>query len=150
MMTNWTSVQALAGVSEKIFRRHRERLAIVYIRQPVRFSKSSVCEIGRLAWHWSIGRSISAGRGIPFAVDGGDLGRSGASIEGRRFPAFDLVAEVGLGNVGLVLGVEMSRLARSCRDWHQLEICALFDTLLPTPMGSMIRPSSADCACCWG
>ena len=38
---------------------------------------------------------------------------------------------MGLGNVGLVLGVEMSRLARSCRDWHQLlEICALFDTLI--------------------
>jgi hypothetical protein len=33
--------------------------------------------------------------------------------------------------VGLVLGIEMSRLARSCRDWHQLlEICALFDTLI--------------------
>jgi DNA invertase Pin-like site-specific DNA recombinase len=31
----------------------------------------------------------------------------------------------------LVLGIEMSRLARSCRDWHQLlEICALFDTLI--------------------
>jgi hypothetical protein len=41
------------------------------------------------------------------------------------------VAEVGLGHVGLVLGVEMSRLARSCRDWHQLlEICSLFDTLI--------------------
>jgi DNA invertase Pin-like site-specific DNA recombinase len=41
------------------------------------------------------------------------------------------VAEVGLGHVGMVLGVEMSRLARSCRDWHQLlEICALFDTLI--------------------
>jgi DNA invertase Pin-like site-specific DNA recombinase len=59
-----------------------------------------------------------------------DQGRSGASIEGR--PGFQwLVAEVGLGKVGLVLGVEMSRLARSCRDWHQLlEICALFDTLI--------------------
>jgi hypothetical protein len=35
------------------------------------------------------------------------------------------------GNVGLMLGVEMSRLARSCRDWHQLlEICSLFDTLI--------------------
>ena len=41
------------------------------------------------------------------------------------------MAEVGLGHVGLVLGIEMSRLARSCRDWHQLlEICALFDTLI--------------------
>ena len=59
-----------------------------------------------------------------------DLGRSGASVEGRL--GFQrLVAEVGLGKVGLVLGVEMSRLARSCRDWHQLlEICALFDTLI--------------------
>jgi DNA invertase Pin-like site-specific DNA recombinase len=59
-----------------------------------------------------------------------DLGRSGATIEGRL--GFQrLVAEVGLGRVGLVLGVEMSRLARSCRDWHQLlEICALFDTLI--------------------
>jgi DNA invertase Pin-like site-specific DNA recombinase len=59
-----------------------------------------------------------------------DLGRSGATIEGR-FGFQRLVAEVGLGHVGLVLGVEMSRLARSCRDWHQLlEICALFDTLI--------------------
>ena len=42
-----------------------------------------------------------------------------------------LVAEVGLGHVGLVLGIEVSRLARSCRDWHQLlEMCALFDTLI--------------------
>ncbi len=71
-------------------------------------------------------------------IDDG-LGRSGSSIEGR--PGFQrLVAEVGLGHVGLVLGVEMSRLARSCRDWHQLlEICALFDTLIadaaPGPRG---------------
>jgi DNA invertase Pin-like site-specific DNA recombinase len=59
-----------------------------------------------------------------------DLGRSGASAEGR--PGFQrLVAEVSLGQVGLVLGIEMSRLARSCRDWYQLlEICALYHTLI--------------------
>ncbi len=59
-----------------------------------------------------------------------DLGRSASSAEGR--PGFQhLVAEVGLGHVGIVLGIEMSRLARSCRDWHQLlEICAIFGTLL--------------------
>ena len=64
-----------------------------------------------------------------------DLGRSGASIEGR--PGFQrLVAEVGLGHVGIVLGVEMSRLARSCRDWHQLlEMCSLFDTLIADSEG---------------
>jgi DNA invertase Pin-like site-specific DNA recombinase len=59
-----------------------------------------------------------------------DLGRSGSSALGR--PGFQrLVAEVGLGHVGLVLGIEVSRLARSCCDWHQLlEMCALFDTLI--------------------
>ncbi len=36
-----------------------------------------------------------------------------------------------MGHVGLILGIEMSRLARSCKDWHQLlEICALFGTLI--------------------
>jgi DNA invertase Pin-like site-specific DNA recombinase len=45
-----------------------------------------------------------------------------------------LVAEVSLGHVGLVFGIKMSRLARSCRDWHQLlEICALFNTLIADP-----------------
>jgi len=59
-----------------------------------------------------------------------DLGRSGTTTANR--PGFKrLMTEIGLGHVGLVLGIEMSRLARSCRDWHQLlEICALFDTLI--------------------
>jgi len=59
-----------------------------------------------------------------------DLGKSGTTAEGR--PGFQrLVAEVSLEHVGIVLGLEMSRLARSNRDWHQLlEICALFDTLI--------------------
>ena len=59
-----------------------------------------------------------------------DQGRSGSSAEGR--PGFQrLVAEVGLDHVGLVLGIEMSRLARSSRDWYQLlEVCAVFSTLL--------------------
>ena len=59
-----------------------------------------------------------------------DLGRSGATAEGR--PGFQrLVAEVGLDHVGAIFGVEMSRLARSCRDWHQLlEVCAIFGTLI--------------------
>jgi DNA invertase Pin-like site-specific DNA recombinase len=59
-----------------------------------------------------------------------DQGRSGASAEGR--PGFQrLLAELGLDHVGLILGLEMSRLARSCRDWHQLlELCAVFRTLL--------------------
>ena len=59
-----------------------------------------------------------------------DQGRSGASAEGR--PGFQrLVLEVGLDHVGRVLGLEISRLARSSRDWYQLlEVCGLFGTLI--------------------
>jgi DNA invertase Pin-like site-specific DNA recombinase len=59
-----------------------------------------------------------------------DLGRSGASAEGRD--GFQrLVADVGMGKAGIVLGLEVSRLARNNADWHRLlEICALTGTLI--------------------
>src|SRR5439155_7251065 len=59
-----------------------------------------------------------------------DLGQSGASAVDRE--GFQrLVAEVGMGRAGIVLGLEVSRLARNSADWHRLlEICALADTLI--------------------
>jgi DNA invertase Pin-like site-specific DNA recombinase len=59
-----------------------------------------------------------------------DLGRSGATTEGRD--GFQrLVADVGMGKAGIVLGLEVSRLARNNADWHRLlEICALTQTLI--------------------
>jgi DNA invertase Pin-like site-specific DNA recombinase len=59
-----------------------------------------------------------------------DLGRSGASAEGRE--GFQrLVADVGMGKAGIVIGLEVSRLARNNADWHRLlEICALSETLI--------------------
>lgn len=59
-----------------------------------------------------------------------DLGQSGASAVDREgFKT--LVSEVGLGNAGVVMGLEVSRLARNSTDWHRLlEICALTDTLI--------------------
>ena len=59
-----------------------------------------------------------------------DLGQSGASAVDRE--GFQkLVAEVGMGHAGIVLGLEVSRLARNCSDWHRLlEICGLTDTLI--------------------
>ncbi|WP_327588956.1 recombinase family protein [Nonomuraea sp. NBC_00507] len=73
--------------------------------------------------------ALGWGAGRVKAIDA-DLGMSGASAQGR--PGFaELVSEVGLGHVGIVLGVEVSRLARSGRDWYQLmELCALAGTLL--------------------
>jgi len=42
-----------------------------------------------------------------------------------------LVAEVGLGKAGIVMGLEVSRLARNCADWHRLmQICAITNTLI--------------------
>jgi hypothetical protein len=59
-----------------------------------------------------------------------DQGQSGASAADRE--GFQrLVAEVGLGKAGIVMGLEVSRLARNCADWHRLlEICALSGTLI--------------------
>ena len=59
-----------------------------------------------------------------------DQGQSGASAADRE--GFQrLVAEVGLGKAGIVLGLEVSRLARNNADWHRLlEICALTGTLI--------------------
>ena len=53
-----------------------------------------------------------------------DLGQSGASAADRE--GFQrLVAEVSMKHVGIVLGLEVSRLARNCSDWHRLlELCA--------------------------
>lgn len=115
---------------EKITSKHLERLAIVYIRQStpqqmIRNQESTQVQYQlkyrALALGWPEDR-------IEIIDD--DLGQSGASAECRR--GFQrLVAEVTLDHVGIIFGVEMSRLARSCRDWHQLlEVCALFGTLI--------------------
>jgi DNA invertase Pin-like site-specific DNA recombinase len=121
---------APATLPEKIGGRHRDRLAVVYVRQ------STLQQVGRHPESTRLQYALAERAqqlGWPperVVVIDDDLGRSGASAAVR--PGFQrLVAEVGLGRVGLVLGVEVSRLARSCRDWHQLlEICALFDTLI--------------------
>jgi DNA invertase Pin-like site-specific DNA recombinase len=59
-----------------------------------------------------------------------DLGRSGTSAQGRD--GFQrLVADVGMAKAGIVIGTEVSRLARNNADWHRLlEICALTETLI--------------------
>jgi len=135
MMNDLRRPTTHAGASDKIQHRHLERLATVYIRQSTVQQVERHQESTRLQYAL-VDRALHFGwdRSSIVVIDD-DLGRSGASIEGR--PGFQrLVAEVGLGHVGLVLGVEMSRLARSCRDWHQLlEICALFDTLIADSEG---------------
>src|SRR3954464_9253334 len=120
----------LISASDKVAAHHLDRLAVVYVRQ----STLQQIEHHRESTQLQYGLADRACRlGWPrpkVMVIDEDLGLSAASTEGRA--GFQrLVAEVGLGHVGLVLGFEVSRLARSCRDWYQLlEICALAGTLI--------------------
>jgi DNA invertase Pin-like site-specific DNA recombinase len=109
---------------------HVERSAIVYVRQstPQQVLEHQESTARQYAL---VDRAVALGwpHQQVLIIDD-DLGKSGQSIEGR--PGFQrLLAEVALDHVGLILGIEMSRLARSCKDWHQLlELCARFRTLL--------------------
>jgi excisionase family DNA binding protein len=114
----------------KITEAHRRRRAVVYVRQ------STAAQLERnhesRARQYAL-RERAVALGWPAAsvvVVDEDLGRSGASTDGR-LGFKELVAEVGLGEVGLVLALEVSRLARSSADWHQLlDLCALTGTLI--------------------
>jgi len=114
----------------KIQRCHLKRLAVVYVRQSTLQQVERHQESTRLQYALAE-RAVELGWAPDqVLVIDDDLGCSGASAEGR--PGFQrLVAEVGLDHIGLVLGIEISRLARSSRDWYQLlEVCALFSTLI--------------------
>jgi DNA invertase Pin-like site-specific DNA recombinase len=117
-------------LSDKIQARHCDRQAVVYVRQSTLRQIEHNRESTRLQYALTDRACQLGWRPEQIVVIDDDLGRSAASALDR--PGFQrLVAEVGFGHVGLVLGIEVSRLARSCRDWHQLlEMCALFDTLI--------------------
>jgi DNA invertase Pin-like site-specific DNA recombinase/predicted DNA-binding transcriptional regulator AlpA len=115
---------------QKITAGHRRRRAIVYVRQstPRQVERNAESRARQYALRE---RAVELGWSeAQVAVVDGDLGRSGASADGR-LGFKELVAEVGLGQVGLVLALEVSRLARSSADWHQLlDLCALTGTLI--------------------
>ena len=100
---------------EKVQAWHRERLAVVYVRQStgqqVLFHRESTrIQYGLTAQAQALGWTADR-----VLVIDDDLGKSGASAAGRL--GFQrLVSEVSLDHVGLILGVEMSRLARSNAD----------------------------------
>lgn len=116
--------------STKVTSEHRRRQAYLYVRQS---SLKQVYEHREsTARQYDLRRRAEA---LGWATDqivviDEDQGLSGASSAERN--GFQhLVAEVGLGRVGLVMGLEVSRLARSSTDWHRLlEICALSETLI--------------------
>ena len=116
--------------SEKIRPEHLERLAVVYVRQSTPQQVLENQESTRLQYNLRVRAGDLGWSEKRILVIDEDLGKSGATAEGRT--GFKrMVSEVTLGHVGLILGLEMSRLARSCKDWHQLlEACGLFGTLI--------------------
>ncbi|WP_213462713.1 recombinase family protein [Thiocapsa sp.] len=114
----------------KIQSSHLQRQAVVYVRQSTLQQVERHQESTRLQYAL-VDRAVELGWSpSQILLIDEDLGRSGASAEGR--PGFQrLMAEVGLDHVGIVLGIEISRLARSSRDRDQLlEVCGLFNTLI--------------------
>jgi excisionase family DNA binding protein len=115
---------------DKITDQHRRLRAIVYVRQ------SSPGQVqnnhGSRALQYALrDRAIELGWPLEsVSVVDEDLARSGSSTDGR-LGFKELVAEVGLGRVGLILGIEVSRLARNNADWYQLlDLCTLTGTLV--------------------
>jgi len=109
---------------------HRDRLAAVYVRQSTAAQVADHGESTRLQYGLAERAAALGWAPSRVLVIDEDLGHSASGADAR--PGFArLVAEVGLDHVGIVLGIEMSRLARSGREWHQLlELCALSGALL--------------------
>ncbi|MFL5589632.1 MAG: recombinase family protein [Ktedonobacteraceae bacterium] len=134
---NATTMRSKSGLTalddvrtEKLRPFHRERLAVVYVRQSTAQQVLDHQESTRIQYGL-VNRAKALGwEASRILVIDDDLGKSGTSAQGRV--GFQrLVSEVSLDHVGIIFGVEMSRLARSNKDWHQLlDLCALFRTLI--------------------
>jgi DNA invertase Pin-like site-specific DNA recombinase len=124
-------------VHRKIKPHHQQRLACVYIRQStteqVRHRRESQLNQKRMA-----DRAQQLGwpaEQVQLITE--DLGKSGGGSQ-QRSGFRRLLADISLGQVGIVFCYEVSRLARNSADWHHLlEAAGLFDTSLPTMMASM-------------
>jgi DNA invertase Pin-like site-specific DNA recombinase len=118
------------GSTSKIRDVHLNRLAMVYVRQSTpqqvlenresrerQYALAQFAE--RLGW--------PAERVVVIDEDQGQSGKTAAERSGFQ----RLMTEVSLNHVGVVLGLELSRLSRSNSDWHQLiDVCGIFNTLL--------------------
>jgi DNA invertase Pin-like site-specific DNA recombinase len=115
---------------QKIRPDHLDRLAVIYVRQSTLFQVRE--NTGSTIRQYDLVKRARDLGWTPASIQvvDQDQGQSGSSSLGRDGFQW-LVAEVGLGHVGAILSLEVSRLARSCSDWYRLlEICALSDTLV--------------------
>ena len=120
----------MQGDMHKVNAGHLKRNAYLYIRQSTPRQVLENTESTKRQYALQQRAMALGWRPNRIVVIDNDLGQSGASAADRE--GFQkLVSEVGMGHAGLVIGLEVSRLARNSSDWHRLlEICAFSDTLI--------------------
>jgi DNA invertase Pin-like site-specific DNA recombinase/uncharacterized protein YndB with AHSA1/START domain len=130
--------------SSKVQDQHLAKLAIVYVRQSSPHQVLEHRESRELQYALADHAMALGWPKERVLVIDDDQGQSGKTAENRA--GFQrLVAEVTMGHVGLILGLEVSRLARSNQDWHQLfELCSLVQTLLADQEGIYDASDSND------
>jgi DNA invertase Pin-like site-specific DNA recombinase len=109
--------------SELVTADHLNRKAVVYIRQSTPHQVVSNQESLRLQYALCQRARELGWREADIDVIDADLGLSGAAALHRQ--GFkDLVARVTLGEIGIILSIEVTRLARNCSDWYPLlDVC---------------------------
>ena len=116
-------------ISTKITSEHIKRNAYLYIRQSTIRQVIENTESTKRQYALKQ-KAIAMGQPVDqVIVIDSDLGKSGAETDRAGFQR--LVYEVGMGKAGIVMGLEVSRVARNSTDWHKLlEICAFNTTLI--------------------
>ena len=119
-----------AETASKVTASHLARTAYLYVRQSTLRQVLNNTESTQRQYalrQRAVALGWAAEQVVVIDCDQGQSGASAADREGFQ----QLVAEVGMGRAGIVLGLEVSRLARNNADWHRLlEICALAGTLI--------------------
>ncbi len=129
--------------SDLITPRHLCRKAVIYIRQSTPHQVLTNQESLRLQYALRQRARDLGWNDADVEVIDADLGQSGAAVEHRR--GFkDLIARVTLGEVGLILSYEVTRLARNCSDWYPLlDLCGYRQCLIGDHEG-VYNPGSAN------
>ncbi len=113
---------------EKIKEHHLSKIAYVYIRQSTTYQAEHNLESQKRQYQL-VDKAKELGF-LDVRVIDEDIGLS-AGESSKREGFKKLVADVSLGKVGIIFGLEVSRFARNNRDWYYLlDLCAIFDTLI--------------------
>ena len=120
----------MTAISPKVDARHLRLLAMVYVRQSTPQQLQNNQESTRRQYDLALRAQQMGWPETAVRVIDDDLGMSGASSQNRA--GFQrLVTSIGMGEVGIVLVTEVSRLSRLNSDWHKvIELCAVFRTLI--------------------